>query len=126
MTIDELKIEEVDLLIIPGGNPDAVKETGKLYKCLRELNERGVVIGALCSAPVHLAKAGVLKGKRYTTSLPVNEFTEFETENYKDENVIVDHNIVTAKASGYVEIYKDEDDLLETIRFFKYFNNEPG
>ncbi len=136
MTIDELNIEEMDLLIIPGGNPDAVKETGKLYRFLRELNERDVVIGAICSSPVHLAKAGVLKGKRYTTSLPVNEFTEFETENYKDENVIVDHNIVTAKASGYVdfaialgkemEIYKDEDDLLETIRFFKYYNNEPG
>ena len=133
ITINEININEVDLFIIPGGDPSKVNEKGKLYELLTELDEKGIVIGAICSAPIHLAKAGVLSGKSYTTSVPVNEFPEFEEENYKDENVIIDKNIITAKASGYVDfaielgkmmnIYKNEEDLLETIRYFKYYND---
>lgn len=74
-----------------------------------------------------------MKGKKYTTTLPVNEFEDFEDSMFIDENVVVDDNVVTAKASGYVDfaleigkvmdIYENEEDLEETIRYFKHFNN---
>ena len=132
--IDEINIDEVDLFLMPGGDPGGIGERGKLYKLLRELDQKGVVIGAICSAPIHLAKASILKGKRYTTTLPLDEFPEFEKENYEDDNIIIGHNIITAKASAYVDfaielgkmmnIYQDEEDLLETIRYFKYYDQK--
>ena len=58
---------------------------------------------AICAAPVHLAKADILEGKKYTTTLPVHQFKEFEESNYQDEVVVIDINNITAKGCGYVE-----------------------
>lgn len=133
ITLEEVNIDEVDLFVIPGGDPQKILQNEELIKFLDNLNKKGKVIGAICSAPLCLAKSGILKGKKYTTTLPVNEFKEFENSELIDENVVVDDNIITAKASGYVDfaieigkvmnIYENEEDLNETIRYFKYFNN---
>ena len=132
MTIANVDVNEVDLFIIPGGQPEKLLENTELHNLLIQLNNQNKAIGAICAAPIHLAKSGVLKGKKYTTTLPINEFKEFQGCTYLDENVVVDNNIITAKASGYVDfaieigkvmdIYENEEDLEETIRYFKYFN----
>lgn len=129
-TIDDIDIEEVDLFIIPGGFPDILINNTKLHKLLKELNSKNKVIGAICAAPIHLAKAGILNGRNFTTTLPVEEFYEFNECNFKNRDIVVDKNIVTAKANAYVDfaiklgelmdIYENEEDLEETIRYFKY------
>ncbi len=133
-SINEIEVDDIDLLIIPGGDPSQVKEKEKLYNLLNEVNKKDKLIGAICAAPVHLAKEGILNNKKYTTTLDINSIEEFNVESFIDKNVVVDENIITAKASGYVdfaielgkqvEVFEDEDDLNETIRFFKYFNEE--
>jgi putative intracellular protease/amidase len=121
-------------LIIPGGDPIKVNKKEKLYSLINEVNKKDKFIGAICAVPVHLAKAGILSNKKYTTTLDISSIEEFNVENFIDENVVIDKNIITAKASGYVDfalelgkkvaVFEDEDDLNETIRFFKYFNEE--
>ncbi len=133
ITIDQIDTDEVDLFVIPGGYPEKI-ENDKLYKLLKKLNDKNVIIGSICSASIHLAKSGILEEKIYTTTLPVDEFKEFKKDNYTDKNVVIDKNIITAKASGYVDfaielgkimnIYKDKEDLKETINYFKYFNEK--
>ncbi|MEC9488596.1 MAG: DJ-1/PfpI family protein [Halanaerobium sp.] len=133
-TIDEIDPDEVDILLIPGGEPEDLTGAEELYELVRQLDEKGKFIGAICAGPVHLARAGVLKGRKYTTTVPVEEMPEFAGGNYQDQNVVVDGNIITAKASGYVDfaleagrimdIYEDEADYQETVRYFKYFNQE--
>ena len=133
-SIDEIDVDDIDLLIIPGGDPSKVKEKEKLYNLIKEVNKKDKLIGAICAAPVHLAKAGILNNRKYTTTLDINSIKEFNIENFVDENVVVDEKLITAKASGYVdfaielgkqvEVFEDENDLDETIRFFKYFNEE--
>jgi len=135
MTIDEIDINDVDVFIIPGGNPKKLKCT-KFYKLLKDLNKKTIPIAAICSAPIHLARSGVLKGKKYTTTLPIDEYKLFEKEYFKNKNVVVDKNIITAKASGYVDfaieigkvmnIFENEEDLEETIRYFKRFDEYEG
>jgi len=130
--INDLDIDDIDLLIIPGGDPSKVKEKEKLYSLINEVNKKDKFIGAICAAPVHLAKAGILSNRKFTTTLDINSIEEFNVENFVDKNVVIDENIITAKASGYVDfaielgkkvnVFEDEDDLNETIRFFKYFN----
>ncbi|MGF7059525.1 DJ-1/PfpI family protein [Brassicibacter mesophilus] len=132
ITIGEVDVNEVDIFIIPGGEPGKLLENVDLHELLIKLNNQNKAIGAICAAPIHLAKSTVLKGKKYTTTLPIEEFKEFQGCTYLDENVVVDDNIITAKASGYVDfaieigkvmdIYENEEDLEETIRYFKYFN----
>jgi len=96
------------------------------------MKNKNKVLAAICAGPVHLAKAGVLNGLKYTTSINVNEY--FQKENYRDENVVIDNKVITAEPEGYVDfaieigklmnIYKDDQDLEETINFFKYFNRK--
>jgi putative intracellular protease/amidase len=131
MTIDEIDLNDVDIFIIPGGNPKTLK-SNRFDKLLKKLNKKGIPIAAICSAPIHLARSGILKGKSYTTTLPIDEFKIFEKENFINKNVVVDKNIITAKASGYVDfaieigkvmnIFENEEDLEETIRYFKRFD----
>lgn len=132
ITLDQLNPEEADLFVIPGGDPKTLFDCQLLYSKLMELKSKNKSIAAICAAPVHLARAGVLKGLRYTTSLNLNEYECFEKENYREENVVVDGNVITAKPEGYVDfaieigrlmnIYRDDEDFNETINFFKYFN----
>jgi len=133
-SIDDINVDDIDLLIIPGVDPSKVNEKEKLYSLIKEVNKKDKFIGAICAAPVHLAKTSILSNRKYTTTLDINSIEEFNVENFVDKNVVIDKNIITAKASGYVdfalelgkkvEVFEDEEDLNETIRFFKYFNDE--
>jgi transcriptional regulator GlxA family with amidase domain len=131
ITLDMVDKDEVDALIIPGGEPEEISHVASLYDLIRHVNSQKKVIGGICSGVYHLAKAGILEDKAYTTSLDIDEFNEFDASCFKDQNFVVDGNILTAKANGYVDfgieigrmmdIYENEDDLKETIDFFKYF-----
>lgn len=131
ITIDEVNVDEVDAFLVPGVYPDTLSNHEEFYTLLEKLNTKGKVIGAICSAPRHLAKAKVLKDKKYTTTVNPSDFAEFNVDNFVNENVVIDGNIITAKANGYVDfgieigkmvgIYEDEADYQETIDYFKHF-----
>ena len=133
ITLDEFSTNDCDVFIVPGGDPINLEGCKKLYDILFELNNKDCVIGAICGGPVHLARANILNGRKYTTSLALDEYKEFDCNGYENTNVVVDRNIITAKATGYVDfaidlgkmanIYEDEADLLETIDFFKFFKS---
>jgi len=131
MRIEDVNASDVDVLILPGGNPEKLYDCNALYGLIRAVNERGKIIGAICSSPLHLGKAGILKGRKYTVT-PYHKGNEMlEPENYIHQNTVIDGNIITAQPSGYVDfaidigkmagIYKDEADLQETIDFFREF-----
>lgn len=131
ITIDEVDVDEVDAFIVPGGFPDTLFDCATFYTLLEKLNSGNKVIGAICSAPLHLAKANVLQNKKFTTTMNPADFSEFDTDNFVNQNYVTDGNIITAKANGYVDfgieigkmvgIYEDEADYQETIDYFKYF-----
>lgn len=134
LTIEEVDINDVDLFVLPGGEPDKLFGIDQLYVLLNKLYQNDKVLAAICAAPVHFAKAGILDNHNYTTTLPLNEFKSFNKEKFVDQNVVVDNNIITAKAAGYVDfalevgkkmnIFKDKADYQETVDFFKYYNKQ--
>ncbi|MBF4691912.1 DJ-1/PfpI family protein [Fusibacter ferrireducens] len=131
ITLNEVNVDNVDLLIIPGGDPKSFENNKSLSNLLQNLHAKKVKIGGICSGTLALANSGLLKGLKYTTPLPITEFSVFDPNNYLDQNIVVSGNIITAKANGYVDfgleigkmmsIYKDDADYEETIQFFKYF-----
>ena len=131
MIVEEVRLLEEDVLIIPGGDPEVLNGQEAFYDLIRQGNDAKTLLAAICAGPVHLAKAGVLEGKEYTTSHPHDEASPFDPDLYVKKNVVVDDHIVTAQPSGYVEfgivlgqlmdIYQDDDDLEETVRFFMDF-----
>jgi putative intracellular protease/amidase len=133
MQIKDLNIDEVDLFIIPGGVHTEISNEKILADTLKKLNEKGKIIAAICGAPLTLAKSGILDGKRYTSYRYPGLYDIFKNATYVNENLVVDGNIVTAKACGYVDmalklgeifnIYTDQADYQETVDYFKYFKD---
>ncbi|WP_249901922.1 DJ-1/PfpI family protein [Paenibacillus sp. PK3_47] len=125
--IGELDTGAVDVLVIPGGDTAELARNEKLLELVRRLNAAGTTIAAICGGVEVLKAAGVLEGKRYAG----NPAEAVSAGTSVQDNAVVDGNILTALPNGYVDfalelgrmmnIYKDGDDLQETIDFFKYF-----
>lgn len=118
--LGEVRVEDYEALIIPGGKWELLLQTAEVTTLIQQANEQGKLIGAICAAPIHLAKAGVLKSRRFTTSLTPNEDPthEFDWENYVEEAVVVDRNVVTAKGFAFIDFAIAVCDQL------KLFNND--
>ena len=134
ISLDEVLVKNVDLFIIPGGNPENILDNKSFYTLLKRISDENKKIGAICSGVIHLAKSEVLNDKKFTTSVSLDENKYFNKNNFVNQNVIVDNNIITAKANGYVDfalelgkvmgIYESEEDLQETISYFKEFKDQ--
>ncbi len=111
--VSDLSAEDLDLLVLPGGMPGArnLAGSGKVKQLLRETAARGAVIGAICAAPIALAAAGLLEGRRVTC------YPGFEKELsggvYTGARVEVDGNIVTGCGPGGALVFALA--LLESI-----------
>ncbi|MFW9799840.1 MAG: DJ-1/PfpI family protein, partial [Candidatus Thorarchaeota archaeon] len=96
--------EKVDLLLIPGGDPRPYKDRKDVNTLIRDVQDRGVLIAAICGGPRFLSQANVIKGKRITHGISEEDAEgEFEDNLFVDENVVVDENIITAQAQGFIE-----------------------
>lgn len=71
-TIAQINLADIDLLIIPGGDPDELLECRELKEILIELNKRGTFLAAICSGTLHLANSKILDNKKYTSSMALH------------------------------------------------------
>ena len=99
-TLDEVVIEDYSCVILPGMiNIASALHDEKLISFLRSLNQQEILIAAISSAPILLAKAGLLKDTKFTGGIWQNFFDYFEflpRENFKAQAVLQDKNIITA------------------------------
>ena len=99
-TLDKVVIEDYSCVILPGMiNIASALHDEKLISFLRSLNQQEILIAAISSAPILLAKAGLLKDTKFTGGIWQNFFDYFEflpRENFKAKAVLQDKNIITA------------------------------
>ena len=95
-TLNEVVIEDYSCVILPG-MIDIVPalHDEKLISFLRSLKQQEILIAAISSAPILLAKAGLLKGTKFTGGIWQN-FEFLPRENFKAQAVLQDKNIITA------------------------------
>lgn len=96
-----------DGLIIPGGPVD--NNQNEICPVIRELISDNKLVAAICFAPQFLGRAGVLKEYTYTTSCTEEMIRAlgvedpFSRENYRNERVVVDRNVITAQGHAFVD-----------------------
>ena len=99
-TLDEVVIEDYSCVILPGMiNIVPALHDEKLISFLKSLKQQEVLITAISSAPILLAKAGLLKDAKFTGGIWQNFFDYFEflpRENFKAQAVLQNKNIITA------------------------------
>ena len=99
-TLDEVVIEDYSCVILPGMlNIAPALHDEKLISFLKSLKQQEILIAAISSASILLARAGLLNDTKFTGGIWQNFFDYFEflpRENFKAQAVLQDKNIITA------------------------------
>lgn len=124
--ISQINIEEYDGILLPGGMPGAqnLKENSQILNFVRQINEKDLLVAAICAAPMVLETAGILENVN-ATSYPSFK-KEVPSCNYKEERVVKDGNIITSRGAGvalefalevveYLEGRKAKEDLIDSM-----------
>jgi protease I len=87
------------LILIGGIGSRNYWKNESLHKIIRRFFDSNKIIGAICSSPITLAKAGILQSKKATCfSEDKNELINTGID-YQNRNVVIDGNIVTGNDS---------------------------
>ena len=87
-----------DLIVIPGGPGHvSLAADSRILQMLQQKDRAGKLIGSICAGPVVLEKAGVLKGKAYT-SFPGT--AEQLPDRNPDKKVVRDGHVITSQGAG--------------------------
>ncbi|MEK3723851.1 DJ-1/PfpI family protein [Paenibacillus sp. FSL H8-0034] len=117
LTVSEaLQLDDIEALIIPGG--PIQDQRPELTDLIVKLNSGKLLLAAICNGPQYLGRAGVLHSHAFTTSCSVEAIHKLGVEdpfprvNYRDERVVRDGNIITAKGRAFVDFSFEVFDYL--------------
>jgi len=101
-TIEEVKFEEVDMIVLPGGMPGTLNlETcNKLSEQLVIFDHEKKLISAICAAPSILAHLGILKGRKACSHPSVENQLEEAGVEVTNASVEISDHITTSRGMG--------------------------
>jgi len=114
-TLKEVKPEEYDILVLPGGKaPEAVRKEKKALEIARHFFEKNKPVSAICHGPQTLISAGLLNGRHATCYESVAPEMKESGALYEDKEVVVDNNLVTSRQPSDLPAF-----LKETMKLLK-------
>jgi len=98
-TLDEVKADDYDTLMLPGGlyNPDALRTNGDALAFVQAFFAAGKPVGAICHAPQILISAKLVKGRTLTGVKSIQVDLVNAGAIVEDDEVVVDHGLVTSR-----------------------------
>ena len=125
LTVADITTIDDDIagIIFPGGYNIICPPP--LQNLIVNLHNEKKLIAAICAGPTYLALAGILEGKKYTTTRLFNYYEDypdqvdpFPRDNFQDQRVVRDGNIITAVGHAFVDF------ALEIWDYYGLFENE--
>ncbi len=98
ITLDAVSVDDYDAIIFVGGiGASTYFDDNRAHSIARDAFGKGKKICAICIAPIILANAGILKGKRATSfEGEYKKALEAKGATYTGKPVEVDGNVITA------------------------------
>lgn len=98
-TTADAKITDYDCVILPGTiNPLPALFDDRLIEFIKSGNSSDIVFAAISSSPILLSKAGMLKGKKFTSGYfmqMADTFDFIEKDNFIHKGLVEDGNVIT-------------------------------
>jgi archaeal arginyl aminopeptidase len=108
-SLAEIDQSSYDLLILPGGKaPAKLRESEVLLSLVRHFFSEDKVVAAICHGPQILVSAGVLRGRKATCYKSVAEELRRTGADYRDEEVVVDGNLITSRMPADLPAFSRE------------------
>ncbi len=98
-TTGEVKVEEYDGVMLPGGvaNPDRLRMDESAVRFVRGFFEAGKPVAAICHAPWMLVEAEAVDGRMLTSYPSLQTDIRNAGGTWVDEEVVVDSGLVTSR-----------------------------
>lgn len=92
--------DKYSAIVLPGGMPGTnnLKDDKRIISLIKSINKSGGITAAICAAPIVLAEAGVLSGKKYTCYPGFED--DIKNAFFQPEPVVADGNIITSRGAG--------------------------
>ena len=88
-------------LLAPGGwAPDKIRRDTDALARVREVHEAGGMIATICHGPWILISAGIVRGRRLTSTVGIRDDVVNAGAEWVDAPVVVDGNIVSSRVPG--------------------------
>ncbi|HLI46345.1 MAG TPA: type 1 glutamine amidotransferase domain-containing protein [Geobacterales bacterium] len=109
ITFDNVRPEEYDALVIPGGkSPANIREDPNVQKIVKFFMEKSKPVAAICHGPQVLISAGVVKGRKLTSWFEVSKEITAAGGQYVNTEVIIDGNLITSRHPGDLPYFSRE------------------
>ncbi|MGE0711785.1 MAG: DJ-1/PfpI/YhbO family deglycase/protease [Planctomycetota bacterium] len=107
-TSDELEVEDYDALLIPGGrSPERLCRHRPSVELAQRFALTGKPVAAICHGPLLLLAAGMVRG-RVLTSYGEDDVPESLRQggaDWRDQDVVVDRNLVTSRTPADLDAF---------------------
>jgi len=95
---EQVSASDFNAVIVPGGYaPDILRRSPAVIRLVKEANQQGKVIGAICHAGWVLCSADVLRGRTATCFSAIKDDVVNAGAAYVDREVVRDGNLITSR-----------------------------
>jgi protease I len=97
-SVADFRAEDLAGLVAPGGwAPDKLRRDPVVLRRVREVHESGGMVATICHGPWVLISAGIVRGRRMTSTVGIRDDLVNAGARWVDEPAVVDGNIVSAR-----------------------------
>ena len=98
VSAEQISAKDFDGIIVPGGYaPDLLRRYPAVVQLVKEANQQGKLIGAICHAGWVLVSADILRGKTVTCFSAIKDDVVNAGATFVDREVVRDGNLITAR-----------------------------
>lgn len=98
VSYDEVKAQDYDGVVIPGGfAPDHIRRHERANQFVKEMDDQGKLVAAICHGLWVPCSAHILKGRRVTCFFAIKDDVIHAGGLYEDSEVVVDNNLVSSR-----------------------------
>ncbi|RCW73098.1 type 1 glutamine amidotransferase domain-containing protein [Saliterribacillus persicus] len=95
---DDINADSYDAILVPGGwAPDKLRRYKEVLTMVREIDEKKKPIGQICHAGWVLISAGILRGKKVTSTPGIKDDMTNAGALWADEAAVVDGHIISSR-----------------------------
>jgi protease I len=96
--LGQVSAAEFDAVVIPGGwAPDALRQDERVLRLVREMDQAGKVVAAICHAGWVLCSADIVRGRKVTCFKAIKDDMIHAGARYTDAEVVVEGNLITSR-----------------------------
>ena len=107
----DLHEQDYDLVVLPGGYeaPDRVRQIKEVLAFVKDMNDKGKIVAAICHGPWIAISAGIVRGRRVTGYVGIKDDIINAGAKYEDADVVEDGNLITSPH------YRNNGDFMKAV-----------